>query len=105
MVYQEIMPQALALMTDVFGNYVIQKVSFSSFLCSVVRFYLVYLFYTSGNWCFYTVFRAWASIPEAGTGQQAFWSCSDTKSSNVWLSGDPKGTSILMNDDILLLPC
>ena len=27
MVYQEIMPQALALMTDVFGNYVIQKVN------------------------------------------------------------------------------
>lgn len=27
MVYQEIMPKALALMTDVFGNYVIQKVS------------------------------------------------------------------------------
>lgn len=27
MVYQEIMPQALALMTDVFGNYVIQKVT------------------------------------------------------------------------------
>ena len=26
MVYQEIMPQALALVTDVFGNYVIQKV-------------------------------------------------------------------------------
>lgn len=26
MIYQEIMPQALALMTDVFGNYVIQKV-------------------------------------------------------------------------------
>ena len=26
MVYEEIMPQALALMTDVFGNYVIQKV-------------------------------------------------------------------------------
>ena len=29
MVYEEIMPQALALMTDVFGNYVIQKVSAS----------------------------------------------------------------------------
>lgn len=28
MIYQEIMPQALALMTDVFGNYVIQKVIF-----------------------------------------------------------------------------
>lgn len=27
MVYDEIMPQALALMTDVFGNYVIQKVN------------------------------------------------------------------------------
>jgi hypothetical protein len=27
MVYQEIMPQALALMTDVFGNYVVQKVT------------------------------------------------------------------------------
>jgi len=26
MVYEEIMPKALALMTDVFGNYVIQKV-------------------------------------------------------------------------------
>lgn len=26
MVYQEIFPQALSLMTDVFGNYVIQKV-------------------------------------------------------------------------------
>lgn len=26
MVYREIMPQALCLMTDVFGNYVIQKV-------------------------------------------------------------------------------
>lgn len=32
MVYQEIMPQALALMTDVFGNYVIQKV------CIIVLF-------------------------------------------------------------------
>lgn len=28
MVYQEIMPQALALMTDVFGNYVVQKVTY-----------------------------------------------------------------------------
>lgn len=28
MVYQEISPQALTLMTDVFGNYVIQKVSY-----------------------------------------------------------------------------
>lgn len=27
MVFHEIMPQALSLMTDVFGNYVIQKVS------------------------------------------------------------------------------
>ena len=26
MVFHEIMPQALSLMTDVFGNYVIQKV-------------------------------------------------------------------------------
>ena len=32
MVYQEIMPQALALMTDVFGNYVIQKVTQNSLL-------------------------------------------------------------------------
>jgi hypothetical protein len=33
MVYQEIMPHALALMTDVFGNYVVQKVK--NFTCSV----------------------------------------------------------------------
>jgi pumilio RNA-binding family len=26
MVYEEIMPHALSLMTDVFGNYVVQKV-------------------------------------------------------------------------------
>jgi len=30
MVYEEIMPHALALMTDVFGNYVIQKVDLFS---------------------------------------------------------------------------
>ena len=29
MVFEEIFPQALALMTDVFGNYVIQKVQSS----------------------------------------------------------------------------
>lgn len=28
MVFNEIMPQAFSLMTDVFGNYVIQKVAF-----------------------------------------------------------------------------
>lgn len=28
MVFHEIMPQALSLMTDVFGNYVVQKVCF-----------------------------------------------------------------------------
>jgi len=32
MVYQEIMPHALALMTDVFGNYVVQKVIINLFL-------------------------------------------------------------------------
>lgn len=31
MVFHEIMPQAFSLMTDVFGNYVIQKVVFSNF--------------------------------------------------------------------------
>ena len=43
MVYEEIVPQALALMTDVFGNYVIQKVSASSsvaylFSCIILWF-------------------------------------------------------------------
>lgn len=32
MVFDEIMPQALSLMTDVFGNYVIQKVILSIYL-------------------------------------------------------------------------
>lgn len=35
MVFNEIMPQALSLMTDVFGNYVIQKV-----ICSFVNIYI-----------------------------------------------------------------
>lgn len=37
MVFREIMPQALSLMTDVFGNYVIQKVlSFSLKNCFAI---------------------------------------------------------------------
>lgn len=48
MVYQEIIPQALTLMTDVFGNYVIQKVyiihsnfvAITDFFC----FVFVYMF-------------------------------------------------------------
>lgn len=44
MVYQEIMPQALALMTDVFGNYVIQKVNHIPCSHDLVWFYmLVYI--------------------------------------------------------------
>lgn len=34
-VYQEIMPHALNLMTDVFGNYVIQKVISAIHLCCI----------------------------------------------------------------------
>ena len=41
MVYQEIMPQALALMTDVFGNYVIQKVNNDPCTHALVFFVLV----------------------------------------------------------------
>ena len=33
MVFHEIIPQALSLMTDVFGNYVIQKVIITGFFC------------------------------------------------------------------------
>lgn len=33
MVFHEIMPQALSLMTDVFGNYVVQKVLFYINIC------------------------------------------------------------------------
>lgn len=39
MVYQEIMPQALALMTDVFGNYVVQKVT-----CTIFFFKFIVVF-------------------------------------------------------------
>ena len=44
MVFDEIMPQALSLMTDVFGNYVIQKVIWSidlplNFLVYIIVFY------------------------------------------------------------------
>ena len=45
MVYQEIMPQALALMTDVFGNYVIQKVTQNSLL--YVHFCFCFLLFES----------------------------------------------------------
>jgi hypothetical protein len=40
-VYEEIMPQALPLMTDVFGNYVIQKVPdiYALLRCTLSRFY------------------------------------------------------------------
>lgn len=39
MVFREIMPQALSLMTDVFGNYVIQKVC----SCRYVLFFTIIL--------------------------------------------------------------
>ena len=42
MVYQEIMPQALALMTDVFGNYVIQKVPDIYALLTRILFYFIF---------------------------------------------------------------
>lgn len=45
MVFDEIMPQALSLMTDVFGNYVIQKVILS--IDSALNFFL------SLYYCFY----------------------------------------------------
>ena len=49
MVFHEIMPQALSLMTDVFGNYVIQKVFFLSEVTDspsylLQSFYYLYLF-------------------------------------------------------------
>lgn len=43
MVYEEIMPHALSLMTDVFGNYVVQKV-----FCSTLTLKI--------NWCFRSYF-------------------------------------------------
>lgn len=38
MVFHEIMPQALSLMTDVFGNYVVQKVLFCIYLSRELSF-------------------------------------------------------------------
>ena len=37
MVFEEIMPHALSLMTDVFGNYVVQKVFFRKLKVLSVR--------------------------------------------------------------------
>lgn len=44
MVYQEIMPHALALMTDVFGNYVVQKVRCNSFSFMMLFVFFLLLF-------------------------------------------------------------
>ena len=48
MVYQEIKTQALALMTDVFGNYVIQKVFLFLHSSVVLCFSILYIYVTSG---------------------------------------------------------
>lgn len=72
MVYQEIMPQALALMTDVFGNYVVQKVTY--ILLFLFSQKLWFIFCNSFQWILFntcylnTVFWAWTSIPEKGIG-------------------------------------
>ena len=44
MVFDEIMPHALSLMTDVFGNYVIQKVIFLKSSCLLFSSSLYYCF-------------------------------------------------------------
>lgn len=45
MIYQEIMPQALALMTDVFGNYVIQKVISPFYMIIVISGFCTFLWF------------------------------------------------------------
>lgn len=53
MVFDEIMPQALSLMTDVFGNYVIQKVIFLK---------LFHLLFSSSLYCCFLFCRnTWGS--------------------------------------------
>lgn len=57
MVYQEIMPHALALMTDVFGNYVIQKVWYLyCFLICQVLFLCILLYLQNVTVCLVIVF-------------------------------------------------
>lgn len=55
MVFEEIMPHALALMTDVFGNYVIQKVSSLSLLVLTYFFYTA--FFLQFSWFFFQFFE------------------------------------------------
>lgn len=52
MVFDEIMPQALSLMTDVFGNYVIQKVilSIDSALNFFLSLYYCFLLLCTSMW-------------------------------------------------------
>lgn len=92
MVFQEIFPQALALMTDVFGNYVIQKVPSSVTGCLVdkcdsILLYFIFTLFVHLHTKFFAfpVFRTWYGISKKRTGWQAFWSCTYLKPPNVWL--------------------
>lgn len=60
MVYQEIMPQALTLMTDVFGNYVIQKVGIHIIhqIFCLYRFQYYFALYA----CFYMFMQNFVSF-------------------------------------------
>lgn len=67
MVFHEIMPRALSLMTDVFGNYVIQKVvledsCYSDPELDDMRILINMLLITC------SVFRAWKCITSKRTG-------------------------------------
>lgn len=99
-IFPEILPQARTLMTDVFGNYVIQKVrnphlqqNKSGFFFKDLHIHFIFeiLVFLISNCLSLAVLwiRNWNT--NEATGKPAQGLCVAAESSNVWLPGDSEG--------------
>lgn len=98
-VFKEVVPHALRLMTDIFGNYVIQKVCFENFV--FICIFPICMPRTSeltmSGWFLgcVSVFRAWKCGRKEGASRSTFWTDVAVELADVWLSCDTKGASKL----------
>lgn len=94
MVFGEILQAAYQLMTDVFGNYVIQK-----FFEVSLSWYHTTLYWNSDyvqypNYIWVLFNTVWKCRPEAGFGNTYPWPRPPPGFADVWLQGDPESLGV-----------
>lgn len=93
MVFGEILQAAYQLMTDVFGNYVIQKF-FEVGTVNWLRLHLSSFTKTFFFWAYVLHHAVWKCRPEAGFGNSYPWTCPSAGSADVWLQGHSESLGV-----------